>query len=152
MGWQDRAKSPEREGRALAVKEPSSLRCWCGFGAPAPRATLEYVAMMEQAVEHGTDCGDIAEQLTPVLDRAVGSEQSAESFVTAHDDFQKVLGGGVRQLTHAEVVDDQQRHAGQRFHILFARAVGDRVGQFIKQDVRLAIQYFVALLNGALAN
>jgi hypothetical protein len=27
--------------------------------------------MMQQTVEHGADCGDIAEQLAPVFDRAV---------------------------------------------------------------------------------
>ncbi len=44
------------------------------------------------------------------------------------------------------------RHSCHRFHILFARAVGDRVGQFIKQDMRFAVQHFVALLDGALAD
>jgi hypothetical protein len=39
---------------------------------------------------------------------------------------------------------------GHRFHILFARAAGDRVGQFIKEDVCFPIQHFVALLDGAL--
>src|ERR1035437_5656395 len=29
-----------------------------------------------------------------------------------------------------------QWHGGHRFHILFARAAGDGVGQFIEQDVR----------------
>ena len=49
-----------------------------------------------------------------------------------------------------EVVDDKQRDGGHGFHILFARAIGDRVGEFIKQNVRFAIQHFVALLDGAL--
>ena len=64
-------KSREREGSALAVKKPSSLRCRCGLGAPASRAALEHVAVMQQAIEHGADRGDIAEQLAPVLDRAI---------------------------------------------------------------------------------
>ena len=142
-------KSREREGSALAVKKPFSLRCGCGLGAPTARAALEHMAVMQQAIEHGADGGDIAEQLAPVLDRTVGGEQRAEALVAAHDDFQQILGGGVRQLAHAEVVDDEQRHSGHRFHVLFARAVGDGVGQFIEQDVRFAIQHFVALLNGA---
>jgi hypothetical protein len=105
---------------------------------------------MQQAIKHGADRGDIAEQLAPVLNGTVGSEQSAETFVAAHDDFQEILGGGVRQLAHAEVVDDEQWHSGDRFHVLFACAVGDGLGQFIEQDVGFAVQHFVALLNGCL--
>ena len=107
---------------------------------------------MQQAVKHGADGGDIAQQFAPVLHRTIGGEQRAEAFVTAHDDFQQILSGGVREFAHAEVVDNEQRHSGHRFHILFARAAGDRIGQFIKQDVRFAIQHFVALLDGALAD
>jgi hypothetical protein len=33
------------------------------------------MAVMQQAVEHGTDGGDIAEQFAPVLDGTIGSEQ-----------------------------------------------------------------------------
>jgi hypothetical protein len=72
---------------------------------------------MQQAIKHGTDRGDIAEQFAPVLDGAIGSEQRAEAFVAAHDDFQQILGGGVREFAHAEVVDDEQRRRCHRFHI-----------------------------------
>jgi len=33
------------------------------------------------------------------------------------------FGGGERQLAHAQVVDDEQRHGLQELHMLFARAV-----------------------------
>ena len=87
---------------------------------------------MQQAVKHGADGGDIAQKFAPVLHRTIGGEQRAEAFVTAHDDFQQILGGGMREFAHTEVVDDEQRHSRHRFHILFARAVSDRVGQFIE--------------------
>ena len=150
--WRESDKSQVREGRAPAVKKPFSLRCGCGLGAPAPRAALEHVAVMQQTIEHGADGGDIAEQLAPVLDRAVGSEQRADALVAAHDDFQQILGGGVRQFAHAEVVDDEQRDRGHRFHVFSARAVGDSFGQLIEQDVGFAVQHFVALLDGGLAD
>ena len=102
---------------------------------------------MQQPIEHRADCGDIAQQFAPVLDRTIGCEQRAEAFVAAHDDLQQILGGGMREFAHAEVVDDEQRHGGHRFHVFFARAVGDGVGQFIEQDVRFAIQHSVALLD-----
>ena len=57
---------------------------WCG----QLREPLGHVAVMQQTIEHGADRGDIAAQFSPILDGAVGSEQSAEAFVTAHDDFQ----------------------------------------------------------------
>jgi hypothetical protein len=63
--------------------------------------------MMQQPIEHCADCCDIAEQLAPVLNRTIGSQQGAETFVAAHNDFQQVLGGGVWEFAHAEVIDDQ---------------------------------------------
>src|SRR6266849_9090662 len=110
--WRESDKSREREGSALAVKEPFSLGGGGSLGAPASRSALEHMAVMQQAVEHGADSGNITEQFAPVLDRAVGSEQRTEALVAPHDDFQQILGGGVRQLAHAEVVDDEQRHGG----------------------------------------
>jgi hypothetical protein len=82
------------------------------FGTPAPWTALENVAVMEQTIKHCAGRGDIAEQLAPIFDRTVGSEQSAETLVTAHDDFQQILGSGMREFAHAEVVDDEQRHSG----------------------------------------
>ena len=74
------------------------------------------------------------------------------ALITPHHDFQQILGGGVRQLAHAEVVDDEQRHGGDRFHVFLARAVGNGVGEFIEQDVCFAIQHAIALLNGSLSD
>ena len=44
---------------------------------------------MEKAIEHGADGGNIAEQLSPVLDGTVGSEQRAEALVAAHDNWEE---------------------------------------------------------------
>jgi hypothetical protein len=38
---------------------------------------------MQQAVKHGADSGNIAQQFAPVPDRTVGCEQCAEAFVAA---------------------------------------------------------------------
>lgn len=121
-----------------------------GLGPPAARAALEHMAMMQQAVEHGADGGGIAEQAAPVFHRAIGSQQSAAAFVAAHDDFQQILGGGVGQFTHSEVVEDEQRNGGDGDHIFFTRTAGYGVGQFVKQDVRFAVQHLMALKNGRL--
>src|SRR5262249_22964154 len=105
---------------------------------------------MQQSVEHGADGGYIAEQFAPVLDGTVGSEQSTETLIATHDDFQEVLGGGVRQLAHAEVVNDEERHGGNRFHVFLACAIGNSVGEFIEQDVGFAIQHTIALQDRSL--
>src|SRR5215831_16945233 len=51
------------------------------------------------------------------------------------------------QLAHAEIVDDEQRHASQRFHELFACTLGDRFGQIIEQHMRFPVHHPVVLLN-----
>ena len=65
---------------------------------------------MEESIEHGGDGSRVAEQLSPVVDRAVGSEDRAGPLVAAHDDFEQVFGGVSRELSHAEIVDDEQRY------------------------------------------
>lgn len=59
---------------------------------PTARAALEQVTVMEQAVEHGADGSRVAKEFAPVLGGAVGGDQSAGAFITAHDDFQQILG------------------------------------------------------------
>jgi len=56
---------------------------------PAARSAFEEMAVVEQAVEHGRDGGAVAEQFALVFHGAVGSEQRAGTFVTAHDDLQQ---------------------------------------------------------------
>ena len=41
------------------------------FGAPALGATFEDMAVVEQAIEHGSDGGDVSEEFSPVFDGAV---------------------------------------------------------------------------------
>jgi hypothetical protein len=62
---------------------------------------------MQEAIEHGGDGGVVAEQLSPVLDGAVGGEDGAGAFVATHHQLEKVLCGARGQLAHAEVVDDE---------------------------------------------
>ena len=115
-------------------------------GAPAARAAREHVAVVQEAIEHGGDGRRVAEQLAPVFDGTIGGQQRGGAFMAAHDDLQEVLGGGQRELAHAEVVDDEQRHGGQRHHQCFARAVEGRVGEGFEQRVGLAVQDAVALM------
>src|SRR6516162_2956558 len=69
QGFGDRVpKSPPTAsvaaGRSLCV----AGSC---YGAPAPRAALEHVTVMEDAVKHGGNRGHVAEQFAPVFHRSV---------------------------------------------------------------------------------
>ena len=102
---------------------------------------------MEQAVEQGGDGGGVPEELPPVLDRAVGGEDRGGPLVAAHDQLEEVLGGGVGQLAHAEVVDDEQGDAGQLVEKGLA-GVGERgLGELFEEGVRFAVDDAVALLD-----
>src|SRR5215831_13880697 len=61
----------------------------------------------------------------PVLDGTIGSEQRTSPLVASHDNLQQILGGGQRQFTHAEVIDDQQGHGSEGLHIFFPSTVDD---------------------------
>src|SRR5690606_25417565 len=106
------------------------------LGAPASGAALEHVSVVEQSVEEGAGGGVVAEDLAPVLDRAVGGEDGRGTLVAAHDDFEDVLAGGGGQLAHAEIVEDEERDRrdGLDVALAFARELG--VGQLLEEDVR----------------
>jgi hypothetical protein len=77
---------------------------------------------------------------------------STGALIAAHHDLQQILGGGHRQLAHAEIVDDEQRHRSQQFHVLFAGSIDGRFRQVIEQFVGFAIKHAIALLNGGLSD
>ena len=83
----------------------------------------------------------------PSPPRAIRSQQGGRPFVPAHDDLQEVFGRGVRQLAHPEVVDDKQRHGGDVGDVLLAGAGELGLGEVFEEDVGLAIQDAVALLD-----
>ena len=74
----------------------------------------------------------------PVLHRSIRGQQRAGAFVAAHDDLQQILGGGVGQLAHAEVIDDQQAEQWPPDSMYSLRVPSsDGIGQFVEQDVHL---------------
>ena len=52
-------------------------------------ATLEYVGVMEQAVEQCGDGGGVTEELPPVVDRTIRGEHGGGPFVAAHDQIEQ---------------------------------------------------------------
>ena len=102
---------------------------------------------MQQSVEEGAHGGIVAEQLAPVVDGAVGCHDGADALVATHDDFEQVLSGGVRQLAHAEVVDDEQGHGADLLHEVLPRTVEGRIGELFDQGVGFLVEHFVAVVN-----
>ena len=107
---------------------------------------------MEQAVEQRGDGGGVAEELPPVVDGSIPGEHRGGPLVTAHDQLEQVLGRGVGQLAHAEVVDDEQGHAGQLGQIVLAGLGERRLGELLEEGVGFAVDDAVALLDGGAAD
>src|SRR5919201_5920588 len=86
------------------------------FHAPAARAAVEDVRVVEEAIEERADGRDVAEELAPILDGSIRGEQRADPFVAALDQLEEILGRGGGELAHGEVVDDEERDGGELRH------------------------------------
>ena len=107
---------------------------------------------MEQAVEERGDGRGVAEELAPVVDGAVRREDRGGALVASHDELEEVLGGGVGQLAHAEVVDDEQGDAGQLGEVGLAGVGEGGLGELFEEGVGFAVEDAVALLDGSAAD
>jgi len=105
------------------------------------------MGVVEEAVEQRADGRGVAEELAPVLDRTIRRDQCGGAFVSAHDDLQEILGRGVRETLHPEIVDDQERDGGDVAEIVFAGAGELGVRELIEEHVGLAVADAVALLD-----
>ena len=90
---------------------------------------------MEEAIEEGRHGRGVAEQLPPVVHGTIRREQRGRPFVAAHDELEEVLGGGVGEPAHAEVIDDEERHGGQLGEVCLAGVGEGGLGEFLEQDV-----------------
>ena len=148
FGLRPGAKAPDEPPTPHRLR--ASRRLYQGGphpGAPAARPALEHVRVMQKPVEQRGDRGGVAEQLSPLVDRPVGGEHRGGPLVAAHDQLEQVLGGGVGQLAHAEVVDDEQVRAGQLGEVVLAGLGERRLGEFFEEGVRFAVEDAVALLD-----
>ena len=69
------------------------------------------------------------------------------SFIATHHDLQEVLGRGVGQPPHPEVVNEEQRDGGDLRDVLLAGAGELRIGEFLEEDVGLPVEDAMALLD-----
>ena len=83
---------------------------------------------MKQTVDPSGNGCVVAEQLAPVFDWPIGGQDRGGSFVAAHDDFEQILGGGVRQFPHAEIIDNEERCGRGALDVLLPLAGDLRLG------------------------
>lgn len=75
----------------------------------------------------------------------------AGALLASHDDLQPFFGGGERQFTHSEVVEDEQGTV-TRNSMLFAGAVESGFDQLIEQGVGFAVENAIPLLDSGVAD
>ena len=109
--------------------------------------TRQDVGVVEQPIQEGGDGRGSAEKLAPVLDGAVRGDERRRPFIPAHDDLQEILGRGLRQFPHRQVVEDEQRDRRDVGEVGLAGAGELGVGEFLEEDVGLAVKDAMALLD-----
>ncbi len=102
---------------------------------------------MEQSIEQRSDGRGVAEELAPVLAGAIRGDQRRSPFVAPHDDLQEILGRGVGQPFHPEIVDHQERDRGDLREVILPRAGELSVGELVDEAVGLAIEDAMPLLD-----
>jgi hypothetical protein len=108
--------------------------------------------MVQQAIEHGGDGRGVPKELPPVLDGAIRSEERGGPLIAAHHDLQKILGGGVRELPHAQIVDDEQRDSGEGRDVIVAGAGQLLLGEILEEHMGFAVQDAMAVPHGIPSN
>ena len=122
---------------------------WFLFGGTAFEAIAfagegDDLGVLQEPVEDRRGGRDVADQLAPVFDRAVGGHDGRADFVPTHDDFEQVLTAPFRQALHAHVVDDQHVRlevVGHHFFMTVERFVVQEVADRVEDR---AIQHRVA--------
>ena len=109
----------------LRADERRALRSYGGRlllaeHAVAPWAALDDMGVVQESIEQRARGRGVAEELGPLVDRAVRGEERARAFVAAHHELEQILGGGLRQLAQAEVVDDEQRYLLHPLEVVLA--------------------------------
>src|SRR5438309_1104211 len=73
-------------------------------------------------------------------------------WIAAADDVEEILGRRVGQSLHAQVVDDEQWDGGDVHEVVLAGAAELGVGEFLEEDVGLAVEDAMPLLDHGEAN
>lgn len=102
-GWCRRDAEREADGRSFVIGFRGGV-----FEAEAFAGEGEDASVVQEAVENGGGCRDVADEFTPILEGAVGGHERRAIFISAHDDFEEVLSGVFREFLQSHVVDDEK--------------------------------------------
>ena len=103
---------------------------------------------MEQRRDHR----GVAEQFAPVVDRAVRGQHRRGPLIAPHAHLRQVPRAGVWQLSHPEVVDDEQRDGGEHREERLARAVEGGFDDLVDERMSRPIEDPVASVDGGTPN
>src|SRR6516225_3746384 len=92
-----------------------SARVVAAFEAPAVVAGLDDVAVMGQAVEQRGRHFGIAEHARPFPKRKIGGDDDGGALVKPADEVEQKLTAGLCERQIAELVENDEVHAGQMF-------------------------------------
>ena len=69
---------------------------------------LEDVCVVQETVEDGRCCWNIADEFPPFFNGPVGGHHCGSGFVSSHDNFKEVFTGFGRQLFDSHIINDEQ--------------------------------------------
>ena len=101
--------------------------------------------MIVQSVQDRGDGGAFTHQLPPVVNGPIRGQQRAGQLMAPHDDFQRFLVRGWRQLAHPEVVNDQEGDCRQILHKGLMCAIDGGFGNVVESRMGFAIEDAVSL-------
>ena len=100
--------------------------------APAARAAREHVRVVEQPVQQRRHGHGVAKELAPVVHRTIRREDGLGPFTPAHDELEQIFGVGRWQVSHAEIVEDQEQDGAERREDCLAHAIERGVRQLFQ--------------------
>jgi len=94
---------------------------------------LYHVGESQEAVEDSRGRRDIAEELPPILSRAIGCDERRRRFMATDKNLQEVLGSTGTELLHAEVLQHQQIDLRKALHESASLTGRFRLGEVLRQ-------------------
>src|ERR1019366_8548641 len=86
-GWGELPQGSHQKRPTVVTSKPAN-GSGLGLGCFTPWTAFEYMAVMEEAIEHSRNGGAVAEQFAPVVHGSIRSQQSAGALIAPHNDFQ----------------------------------------------------------------
>ena len=109
---------------------------------------------MQQAVENGRSRRIVTEELSPVLDRPVGSDHRAFPVsVALQNHIKQIFSGSLRQTFFQEqIIDHQEVGATEQLEQLFAFPGLRGFKDVFKETLRLPVGHLIACLDRGMRN